>query len=74
MEPIGFRINDKIVATIAADRFLRNMVQCRVNDIYIGLEKNPYYEFEEIINSKEKQGFSVQLAEDCDESGISIFL
>lgn len=56
------RINDRIVFTIAADRFLRNMVRAIVGTmIYIGLEKVSLQEFEEIINSKDrkKAGFSV---------------
>ena len=56
------QINDKIVFTISADRFLRNMVRAIVGTmINIGLEKVSLQEFEEIINSKDrkKAGFSV---------------
>ena len=54
--------NNKIVFTIAADRFLRNMVRAIVGTmINIGLEKVSLQEFEEIINSRDrkKAGFSV---------------
>jgi tRNA pseudouridine38-40 synthase len=56
------QIDNEIVFTIAADRFLRNMVRAIVGTmIYIGLEKVSLQEFEEIINSKDrkKAGFSV---------------
>lgn len=56
------QIEHKIVFTIAADRFLRNMVRAIVGTmIYIGLEKISLQEFEQIINSKDrkKAGFSV---------------
>lgn len=52
----------KIVFTIAADRFLRNMVRAIVGTmIYIGLEKVSLQHFKEIIESKDrnKAGFSV---------------
>ena len=56
------QVNDKIVFTIAADRFLRNMVRAIVGTmIYIGLEKVSLQQFKEIIESKDrnKAGFSV---------------
>lgn len=54
--------NDKLVFTITADRFLRNMVRAIVGTmINIGLEKTSLKELEEIIESKNrsKAGFSV---------------
>ena len=56
------QIKDKLVFTICADRFLRNMVRAIVGTmIYIGLEKVSLQQFKEIIESKErnKAGFSV---------------
>ncbi len=56
------QVNDKIEFTIAADRFLRNMVRAIVGTmIYIGLEKVSLQQFKEIIESKDrnKAGFSV---------------
>lgn len=54
--------NDKLVFTIAADRFLRNMVRAIVGTmINIGLEKISLEDFTQIIESKDrnKAGFSV---------------
>ena len=53
---------DKIVFTIAADRFLRNMVRAIVGTMLsIGTEKITLADFEKIIESKSrsKAGFSV---------------
>lgn len=54
--------NDKLVFTISADRFLRNMVRAIVGTmINIGLEKISLTDFTQIIESKDrnKAGFSV---------------
>ena len=54
--------NTKLVFTISADRFLRNMVRAIVGTmINIGLEKVSLKEFKKIIESKDrsKAGFSV---------------
>jgi tRNA pseudouridine38-40 synthase len=54
--------NDKLVFTISADRFLRNMVRAIVGTmINIGLEKITLEDLTEIIESKDrnKAGFSV---------------
>jgi tRNA pseudouridine38-40 synthase len=54
--------NDKIIFTISADRFLRNMVRAIVGTIIlVGLKKITIQDFEEIINSKNRNnaGFSV---------------
>lgn len=54
--------NDQLVFTIAADRFLRNMVRAIVGTlIYVGLHKITLAEFNEIIISKNRSnaGFSV---------------
>ncbi|MBN8642145.1 MAG: tRNA pseudouridine(38-40) synthase TruA [Flavobacteriales bacterium] len=54
--------NDKLVFTISADRFLRNMVRAIVGTmINIGLEKISLTDFTKIIESKDrnKAGFSV---------------
>ncbi|MFH7012988.1 tRNA pseudouridine(38-40) synthase TruA [Flavobacterium sp. FlaQc-52] len=54
--------NDKLVFTISANRFLRNMVRSIVGTlINIGLHKISLHDFENIIASKsrEKAGFSV---------------
>jgi tRNA pseudouridine38-40 synthase len=53
---------NKILFTISADRFLRNMVRAIVGTmVNIGLEKVSLQEFNEIIESKDrsKAGFSV---------------
>ncbi|MFD1602409.1 tRNA pseudouridine(38-40) synthase TruA [Flavobacterium artemisiae] len=54
--------NDKLIFTISANRFLRNMVRAIVGTlINIGLKKITLTDFEDIIASKnrEKAGFSV---------------
>lgn len=54
--------NDKLMFTISADRFLRNMVRAIVGTmINIGLEKISLTDFTQIIESKDrnKAGFSV---------------
>ena len=54
--------NDRLVFTIAADRFLRNMVRAIVGTmINIGLEKITLADFTKIIESKDRNqaGFSV---------------
>ncbi len=54
--------NINIVFTISADRFLRNMVRAIVGTlIYVGLHKITLHEFNEIIESKNRNnaGFSV---------------
>ncbi len=54
--------NNKIVFTISADRFLRNMVRAIVGTlIYVGLKKITIQDFEMIILSKNRNnaGFSV---------------
>lgn len=54
--------NNKIIFTISADRFLRNMVRAIVGTIIlVGLKKITIQDFEEIINSKNRNnaGFSV---------------
>lgn len=54
--------NDKLIFTISANRFLRNMVRAIVGTlINIGIHKITCEDFEEIIKSKnrEKAGFSV---------------
>ncbi|WP_395062395.1 tRNA pseudouridine(38-40) synthase TruA [Flavobacterium sp.] len=54
--------NDKLIFTISADRFLRNMVRAIVGTmINIGLEKVSLIDFTKIIESKDrnKAGFSV---------------
>jgi tRNA pseudouridine38-40 synthase len=56
------QIDDKLIFTISADRFLRNMVRAIVGTmINIGLEKVSLNNFREIIQSKNrnKAGFSV---------------
>lgn len=56
------QINNGFVFTIAADRFLRNMVRAIVGTmINIGLEKVSLHDFVQIIESKDrkKAGFSV---------------
>jgi tRNA pseudouridine38-40 synthase len=56
------RNNNKIVFTISANRFLRNMVRSIVGTLVnVGLQKISIDDFEEIIKSKnrEKAGFSV---------------
>lgn len=56
------QIDDKLIFTISADRFLRNMVRAIVGTmINIGLEKVSLNNFREIIESKNrnKAGFSV---------------
>lgn len=53
---------NEIIFTIAADRFLRNMVRAIVGTmIYIGLEKITLADFRKIIESKDRNqaGFSV---------------
>ena len=53
---------NKLIFTIAADRFLRNMVRAIVGTmVNIGLEKVSLHEFKQIIESKDrnKAGFSV---------------
>ena len=53
---------NKLIFTIAADRFLRNMVRAIVGTmVNIGLEKVSLQEFQQIIESKDrnKAGFSV---------------
>ncbi len=54
--------NNKLIFTISADRFLRNMVRAIVGTlVYIGLKKITLKDFNEIIISKNrnKAGFSV---------------
>ncbi|HCQ12282.1 MAG TPA: tRNA pseudouridine(38-40) synthase TruA, partial [Flavobacterium sp.] len=56
------QVNDRLVFTISADRFLRNMVRAIVGTmINIGLEKISLQDFIQIIESKDrnKAGFSV---------------
>ena len=56
------RENNKIIFTISADRFLRNMVRAIVGTlIYVGLHKVTLEDFREIIISKNRNnaGFSV---------------
>ncbi len=59
---VWLKTDNKIVFTISADRFLRNMVRAIVGTmINIGLEKVSLHQFIEIIESKDrkKAGFSV---------------
>ncbi len=54
--------NEKIIFTISANRFLRNMVRAIVGTlVYVGLHKINLEDFNEIIKSKnrDKAGFSV---------------
>jgi tRNA pseudouridine38-40 synthase len=54
--------NNKIIFTISADRFLRNMVRAIVGTlVYVGLQKITLQDFNDIIESKNrnKAGFSV---------------
>lgn len=54
--------NDKLIFTISANRFLRNMVRAIVGTlVYVGLHKITLDDFKEIIESKnrDKAGFSV---------------
>jgi tRNA pseudouridine38-40 synthase len=54
--------NNQIIFTISADRFLRNMVRAIVGTIiYVGLNKITLHDFNEIIESKNRNnaGFSV---------------
>lgn len=54
--------NDQLIFTIAADRFLRNMVRAIVGTlVYVGLHKITLIEFNKIILSKNRSnaGFSV---------------
>jgi tRNA pseudouridine38-40 synthase len=54
--------NEKLVFTISANRFLRNMVRAIVGTlVYVGLHKITLEDFNEIIKSKnrDKAGFSV---------------
>jgi tRNA pseudouridine38-40 synthase len=54
--------NNQLIFTITADRFLRNMVRAIVGTlINVGLKKITIEDFENIINSKDRQkaGFSV---------------
>ena len=56
------QIDNRLIFTIAADRFLRNMVRAIVGTmINIGLEKNTVADFTKIIESKDRNqaGFSV---------------
>lgn len=56
------QINDALIFTISADRFLRNMVRAIVGTmINLGLEKVSLQEFKTILDSKDrsKAGFSV---------------
>ena len=56
------RVENRLVFTISADRFLRNMVRAIVGTmINIGLEKISLQDFIQIIESKDrnKAGFSV---------------
>ena len=56
------QINNQLIFTITADRFLRNMVRAIVGTlIYVGLKKITIEDFENIIKSKNRNnaGFSV---------------
>jgi tRNA pseudouridine38-40 synthase len=56
------RDNDKLIFTICANRFLRNMVRAIVGTlVYVGLHKITIQDFNEIIKSKNRDnaGFSV---------------
>jgi tRNA pseudouridine38-40 synthase len=62
MEANWQQIGNKLIFTIAADRFLRNMVRAIVGTmVNIGLEKVSLQEFKQIIVSKDRRnaGFSV---------------
>ena len=56
------QINNQLIFTITADRFLRNMVRAIVGTlVYVGLKKITIEDFENIIKSKNRNnaGFSV---------------
>ena len=56
------QINNQLIFTITADRFLRNMVRAIVGTlVYVGLKKISIDDFENIIKSKNRNnaGFSV---------------
>ena len=56
------QINNQLIFTITADRFLRNMVRAIVGTlVYVGLKKITVEDFENIIESKNRNnaGFSV---------------
>ena len=56
------QINNQLIFTITADRFLRNMVRAIVGTlVYVGLKKITVEDFENIIKSKNRNnaGFSV---------------